>query len=354
MEAARGLITVARESFLECIVPSAGPALRPACRTSYNRKHMKCFAVAVPGMCALALLAQQAAQKPAGSQPEVDRAPQETRIILDVTRVNMLYTVTDKKGRFITDLGKDDFEVFENKKQQKISEFTAESDLPLRLGILIDTSNSIRDRFKFEQEAAVQFINSVVRPRQDRAMVVSFDTSAELVADLMDDTEKLAKGIRGLRPGGGTALFDAIYFSCKEKLAQDQPRHKFRRAIIVVSDGDDNQSRVTRDQALEMAQKADVVIYAISTNISRQENDGDKILRYFAGETGGQAFFPFKVEDLEQSFENIANELRHQYNLFYRPEPLKTDGLYHTVSLRVKGRKDLIIRARKGYYAPNL
>jgi VWFA-related protein len=291
------------------------------------------------------------AQQPVAEKPAPIDAP-DTRIKVDVTRVNVLFTVTDKKGRFITDLGKDDFSVTENKKAQVIQEFTAETDLPLRIAILIDTSNSIRDRFKFEQEAAIEFINSVLRPREDKAMVVSFDTAAELVADLMDDPEKLAKSIRNLRPGGGTALYDAIYFACRDRLQQDQPRHKFRRAVIIVSDGDDNQSRVTRDQALEMAQKADVVIYSISTNISKIEGDGDKVLRYLSLETGGQAFFPFKVQDLAQSFENIANELRRQYNIFYRPEPLKADGLYHSISVKVNGRKDLVVRARKGYYAP--
>ncbi len=291
------------------------------------------------------------AQQPVVEKPAPIDAP-DTRIKVDVTRVNVLFTVTDKKGRFITDLGKDDFSVTENKKSQVIQEFTAETDLPLRIAILIDTSNSIRDRFKFEQEAAIEFINSVLRPREDKAMVVSFDTAAELVADLMDDPEKLAKSIRNLRPGGGTALYDAIYFACRDRLQQDQPRHKFRRAVIIVSDGDDNQSRVTRDQALEMAQKADVVIYSISTNISKIEGDGDKVLRYLSLETGGQAFFPFKVQDLAQSFENIANELRRQYNIFYRPEPLKADGLYHSISVKVNGRKDLVVRARKGYYAP--
>ena len=291
------------------------------------------------------------AQQPVVEKPAPIDAP-DTRIKVDVTRVNVLFTVTDKKGRFITDLGKDDFSVTENKKSQVIQEFTAETDLPLRIAILIDTSNSIRDRFKFEQEAAIEFINSVLRPREDKAMVVSFDTAAELVADLMDDPEKLAVSIRNLRPGGGTALYDAIYFACRDRLQQDQPRHKFRRAVIIVSDGDDNQSRVTRDQALEMAQKADVVIYSISTNISKIEGDGDKVLRYLSLETGGQAFFPFKVQDLAQSFENIANELRRQYNIFYRPEPLKADGLYHSISVKVNGRKDLVVRARKGYYAP--
>ena len=310
------------------------------------------------GVVALAGFAAPAvAQSLAPSASAINPAPQNddtTRILVDVTRVNMLFTVTDKKGRFVTDLTKDDFEVIESKKPQSIQEFTAESDLPLRIGILVDTSSSIRDRFRFEQEAAAQFLNSVVHAGIDKAMVISFDTSAELVADLIDDTTQLDGAIHSLRPGGGTSLYDAIFFACRDKLQQDQPKHKFRRAVVIVSDGEDNQSRYTRDQALEMAQKADAVIYAISTNISRIDTDGDKVLRYLTQETGGRAFFPFKVEDLDQSFENIANELRHQYNIFYRPEPLKTDGQYHTVELRVKGRKDLVVRARKGYYAPKM
>ncbi len=282
-----------------------------------------------------------------------DQEGEPTRIQVDVTRVNMLFTVTDKKGRFVTDLTKGDFEILEGKKAQNVLEFNAESNLPLRLGILIDTSNSIRDRFKFEQEAASEFLKTVIHEEHDKAMIVSFDSSTELVADLVSDTEKLDTAIRELRPGGGTALYDAIYYACRDKLTQDQPSYKFRRAIVIVSDGDDNQSRFTRDQALEMAEKADVVIYAISTNISRIESDGDKVLRYLTSETGGRAFFPFKVEDLEVSFDNIANELRHQYNISYRPEPLVADGAFHRIDLRVRGRKELIVHARKGYYAPD-
>ena len=305
------------------------------------------------GLLVLGLWAAE--QKPAQPpKPTAEQADENTRITVDVTRVNMLFTVTDKKGRFVTDLNKSDFEVIETKRVQPIMEFSAESDLPLRLAVLIDTSNSIRDRFKFEQEAASEFLKSVVKTNQDKAMVVSFDTSPELVSDLVDDTNKLDRAIRDLRPGGGTALFDAIFFACKDKLQQDQPKHKFRRAVVILSDGDDNQSRYTRDQALEMAQKADAVIYAISTNITRVESDGDRVLRYFTAETGGRPFFPFKVEDLEQSFENIANELRHQYNISYRPEPLLTDGLFHAIDVRVRNRKDLIVHARKGYYAPKL
>ena len=306
-------------------------------------------------LAALCLVLTMSAQAPKpvvqAPKPADDDA---SRITLDVTRVNMLFTVSDKKGRFVTNLDRDDFEIVEAKRPQNILEFTAETNLPLRIGILIDTSNSIRERFRFQQAAATDFVNTVVRPGQDKGMVVSFDSSAELVADLTDSTEALGTAIRNLRPGGGTALYDAIFFACRDKLMMDQPRDKFRRAIVMLSDGEDNESRWSREQALEMAHKADVVIYTISTNISRIPTDGDKILKYFAEETGGLAFFPFKSQDLAQSFENIANELRHQYNLFYRPEPLKTDGLYHTVDIRVKGRKDLLVRARHGYYAPKL
>jgi Ca-activated chloride channel family protein len=304
------------------------------------------YAVPIALLFALSLQAQQAVA------PKQAPAEQDARITLDVTRVQLLFTVSDKKGRFVTNLTKNDFEIIESKKPQSIVEFTAETDLPLRLAILIDTSNSIRERFRFQQEAASDFVNTVIRKGEDRAIIVSFDTAAELVADLTDDTEKLNKAIQSLRPGGGTALYDAIFFACRDKLMQDQPRHKFRRAMVILSDGDDNQSRYTRDQALEMAHKADVVIYTISTNRTGMEGDGDKIMKYFAEQTGGQVFFPFKAQDMAQSFENIANELRHQYNVLYRPEPLKTDGLYHPVEVKVRGRKDLVVRARHGYYAP--
>jgi VWFA-related protein len=307
---------------------------------------MKYFAVSLLAVTAGGLASYCAARGPQNPTPP----PEGGVIRSEVTRVNMLFAVTDKKGRFITDLKQDDFQVFENKKPQKILEFTSESDLPLRMAILIDTSNSIRDRFKFQQEAATNFINGVVR-KDDKAMIVSFDTAAELVADLTGDTRVLENAVHSLRPGGGTALYDAIYFACKEKLMRDQPMYKYRRAIVILSDGEDNESRYSRDQALEMAQRADTVLYTISTNITHIETDGDKVMRYFASETGGASFFPFQASDLNQSFENIANELRHQYNLFYRPEPLKNDGLYHHVQIKVKDRRDLVIRARKGYYA---
>jgi len=305
-----------------------------------NRRTFVSIAAALPA--ALPSLGQQ--------QP----ADSSQTITLEVNRVNLLYTVSDRRGRFVNNLTKEDFEVTEAKRKQNILEFVAETNLPLRIAMLIDTSNSIRDRFRFELEAAGQFLESVIRHDKDKALIYSFDTEPQLVQDLTDNTEILAKKLRDLRPGGATALYEGIFVACRDKLMMDQPRHKFRRAIIVLGDGEDNSSQHTRDQALELAHKADVVIYAISTNVAKVETGGDKVLRYFARETGGLAFFPFKAEDLAQDFENIANELRSQYSILYRPEPLKTDGLYHPVDINVKGRKDLIVRARKGYYAPRM
>ncbi len=179
-----------------------------------------------------------ARQNPPAQQTGSESAP----IRAEVTRVNMLFTVTDKHGRFVTDLNQNDFQVSENKKPQNILEFTSETDLPLRLAILIDTSNSIRDRFRFQQEAATNFVNSVVR-KEDKAVVVSFDSGAELVADLTDDTHKLENAIRGLRPGGGTALV-------RRNLLCLQRQADARSADVQIppGDGDPERRRGQREQ----------------------------------------------------------------------------------------------------------
>ena len=274
-----------------------------------------------------------------------------TTIRVDVSRVPLLFTVTDKKNRFITNLGREDFRVFDNKVEQDIREFVRESELPLRIGILVDTSNSIRERFKFEQEAAIEFIRSVLREERDRAFLVSFDTRAELIVDFTTDPEELALGVRRLRAGGGTALYDAIYFSCRDKLPEDWPPEQFRRALVILGDGEDNQSTVTRDMALEMAHKAETVIYTISTNRSDKQIAGDKVLRKYARETGGLSFHPFQARDLEQSFANIANELRHQYFILYSPKDFAADGTFHRVQIKTRV-KNTQVRVRRGYYAP--
>lgn len=300
----------------------------------------------LPGLAWAASAARTAFAQPPQQMDET--------IKLEVTRVNLLFTVTDRRGRFVRDLTKDDIDVIENKRRQNIIEFVSESNIPLRIAMLIDVSNSIRERFRFELEAAGEFLHRVIRPKVDKALIYAFHTEPELIQPLTDDTELLAKKLRELRAGGGTAMYEALYLACRDHLMADQPLHKYRRAVVIIGDGEDNSSRYTRDQALEMAYRAEAVIYAISTNMTRVETDGDKVLKYYARETGGRAFFPFKAEDLAQDFENIAHELRSQYSVLYRPDPLVTDGKFHPVEVRVRGRKDLFVRARRGYYAPKL
>ena len=305
-------------------------------------------AVAV-ALAAGALWAQEAGK--IGEQDPAQELGEESKIVVQVSRVPLLFTVTDKKNRFITNLERDDFEVFDNGERQEIRQFVRESDLPLRIGILMDTSNSIRGRFRFEQEAAIEFIRSVLAEEKDRAFLVAYDTRAELMVDFTNDAEKLAEGVRSMRPGGGTALYDAIYYACRDKLPEDRPLEEFRRALVILGDGDDNQSSVTRDMALEMAHKADAVLYTISTNRSGQRQDGDKVLKHFASETGGVSFHPFQARELEQSFADIANELRHQYFIIYSPTSFAMDGSFHKIRVDTNV-KNAVVRARSGYYAP--
>lgn len=275
-----------------------------------------------------------------------------TTIKVPVNEVNVIFTVTDKHGRFIKNLSKGDFDVLDDKKPPKsIDSFQSQTDLPLRVGLLIDSSNSIRDRFRFEQEAAIEFMASVIRP-MDKAFVVGFDTTPEVTQDMTSNAEQLSKGVRMLRPGGGTALWDAIYSACRDKLMKTNDSTPVRRAIILLTDGADNQSHVTREEAVEMAQRAEVILYAISTNTSGNLGRDDKNLEKVAEATGGRAFFPFKIEDVAQKFMEIQDELRSQYQLAYRPADFAADGRYRSIEILTKNNKHLKVRARTGYYAP--
>jgi VWFA-related protein len=270
-----------------------------------------------------------------------------------VDEVNLIFTVTDKHGHFIKDLRQSDFKILDDKKPPlQIKNFSSQTDLPLRVGLLIDASNSIRDRFKFEQEAATEFLNDIVRPRYDQAFVIGFDSTPEVTADFTDDSQKLSRGIHMLRAGGGTALYDAIYFACRDKLLRaSETASGVRKAIILLSDGDDNQSRVTREEAIEMAQRAEVIVYAISTNISGVVQRGDKTLQRIAEATGGRYFAPFKLQDVANAFTEIEQELRSQYALAYKPADFRPDGRYREIDITAD-RKGLYVRARKGYFAP--
>ncbi len=269
-----------------------------------------------------------------------------------VDEVNVVFTVTDKRDHFVKDLTQNDFHVIDDNKPANIESFSRETNLPLRVGLLIDASNSVRDRFKFEQESAIEFLNQIIRPRYDKAFVIGFDTTPEVTQDFTDDAQALSHGVRMLRAGGGTAMYDAIYFACRDKLmGVDKGQIATRRAIILLSDGEDNQSRVSREEAVEMAQRAEVIIYAISTNTSGIKLRGDKVLEYFAEQTGGRAFFPFKIEDVANAFTEISDELRSQYAISYKPADFLPDGKYRKIEILAENKK-YHVRARKGYYAP--
>ncbi len=297
----------------------------------------------------LRLAAQEAKPTASTTPPQAPTSSQPLRVRVELVNVQM--SVTDKKNRTVIDMTKDDFRVFEDGKLQTVRYFSRETDLPLRIAILIDTSNSVRDRLRFEQEAAIEFLNNTIRRGKDLAFVVGFDVSPQLIQDYTDNMEKLATAIRSLQAGGVTSLYDAIFYACKEKMLFFPPPEPYlRRVMIVISDGQDNQSEHTREDALAMAQRADVTLYTISTNRSGAEGRGDKVLDYLAKKTGGRVFFPFEASDLAENFQEIARELRSQYSLAYVSSNSVHDGTFRSILIQPVD-KNLHVRAKAGYFA---
>lgn len=314
------------------------------------------------------LLALAAGWQPAGAQnpaaayvasaPVLSRAlddPQDSVLTIHkrVDEVNVLFIATDKHGKFVRNLNQNDFSILDDHKPvQSIVSFRRETDLPLQMGLLVDVSGSVRSRFDFEQDAATSFLQHVVRPGFDKAFIMGFNVHQQIPQDFTDNVMQLSLAVHRLHNGGGTALYDAIYHACHEKLAKPQPTDRpIRKALILLSDGDDNQSEYTLAQAVEMAQRAEVIIYAISTDDSGLILRGDKNLEKLAEATGGRAFFPFKMKDIKNSFAAIEDELRSQYVVSYHPADFDADGRYRSIEISAL-RKDLQVRARKGYFAP--
>jgi VWFA-related protein len=287
-----------------------------------------------------------------GDQNKGDIVEQDGTIIHSfVNEVSVVFTVTDKHNHYVKDLTRGDFKVVDDQRPvEDIRSFRREKDLPLQVGLLIDASNSIRDRFKFEQESAIEFLNDIIRQRYDQAFILGFDEGAEVTQDFTDDTSALAKGVRALRPGGGTAMYDALYYACRDKLLKSSQTSSVRRAIILVTDGDDNASHVTREEAIEMALRANVIVYTISTNFP-SGGPGDKVLQRISDATGGRAFQPFQLEQVADAFQQIQDDLRSQYELSYRPKDFVHNGKYRTIEISSL-KKGLKVRSRNGYYAP--
>jgi VWFA-related protein len=262
--------------------------------------------------------------------------------------------VTDKHNHYVRDLSKNDFKVIDDGRPvPEIRSFRRETDLPLRVGLLIDSSASVRGRFKFEQEAAIEFMNQTIRPKYDQAFVLGFDSTLEVAQEFTGDSELLSKGIRSLRPGNSTRLYDAIFYACRERLQNTSEPMSVRKAIVLITDGEDNSSRTTREEAIDMALRANVIVYTISTNFPGYAESGkyDKILQRIADATGGRWFEPFQVTDVANAFAQIQADLRSQYALAYRPEDFKHDGRYRTIEIMAE-HKGLKVHSRHGYYAP--
>jgi VWFA-related protein len=343
------------------------------------------FSILLVALLLTAAVGDRAQQPPKQSAPPVPAAPPQgqegqqgatpqssQRIVQVVNLVDVLFTVLNRRNKLVPDLQKEDFKVFDEKSPQEIRYFSKQTDLPLRIGMLVDTSNSIRDRIKFEQDASINFLFSVLRRGRDEAFVMTFDDEPQVVQAFTSDAGLLRDQILQTRAGGGTAVYDAIYSACQNELSHpprppgDQP-DIVRRVMILISDGDDNLSTHTRSEAIEMAQRTSVVIYTISTStqwIQLSQTDpnkladrkshlteGDKILQDLADETGGRAFFPYHVDDLDQSFQDIGDELRNEYSIAYMPTNYVLDGRYHRIRIEVPEHKGYQVRARRGYFA---
>ena len=301
--------------------------------------------------------AAQAAQPPAVQQPAPDGDQQmdvgTATIRRNVDEVNLIFTVTDKHGEYKPNLRQSDFALLDdNKAPARVTSFHQQINLPIRVGIVIDASTSIRQRFQFEQQSATDFLLQILKARSDRAFVMGFDVTPTIYQDWTNNIDGLETGVNKMRPGGGTALFDAVYTACRDKLLDvSRGQEPVRKAMVLISDGDDNQSRVYKDEAIKECQRAETIIYAISTNWTPSRGKGDKVLSDLAEATGGQVLFPPSVEEISNSFHEIEEELRSQYSLAYTPADFKYDGSFRTIYLYCNDRH-YQVRARKGYFSP--
>jgi Ca-activated chloride channel family protein len=306
--------------------------------------------------------AQNRTQPPGASagEPQQGKTPP---IISTTGLVHLVATVMDRHRNFITDLDQSDFKILEDGTPQEIRYFGRDTDLPLRIGILLDTSNSIRPRLEFEKDAAMDFLQHVIRRNQDQAFLMTFDNEPEVIQDYTGDLALLTDAIRKQRAGGGTALNDAIYLAAEKLTNPPLPKvnPEVRRVLVVISDGDDNLSDHALSESVEAAIRAEAAIYCISTNTDWLAIDGDKprkmhveggdkVLEEFADQSGGRVFYPYKVDDLAQSFVDIGTELRSQYFIAYSPTNVQSTGQYHKIEVQTD-RKGLNVRTRKGYYA---
>jgi VWFA-related protein len=317
-----------------------------------------------------ALLAPLMAGGAAAAQPP-EPPPSDQVIRVDVNLVNLFFSVRDRKGAYISTLGKDDFTVLEDGKPQEIRFFSRETDQPLTLGLLVDVSRSQEALIEVERSASSRFFQRVLR-QKDMAFLISFGVDAELLQDYTGSPALLAKALEKLRlnagvsgmsptgsplplPGGGrgTVLYDAVWLASKEKLRGEVGR----KALVVITDGVDVGSRVKLQEAIEEAQRADAIVYVILFEDPRYTSwqyggvSGEGAMRRMAEETGGRVFRVSRRESLDDIYDTIQTELRSQYSIAYAPSNQARDGSFRRIEVKTKNR-DYRVQIRRGYYAP--
>jgi Mg-chelatase subunit ChlD len=335
----------------------------------------------------LALAAQQAPapqqQKPAEQKP--DQA--QPTFGATSNEVILSFSVLDMKDRLVTDLKQQNFVVYEDGKKMDIKSFTPITKVPLRIALLMDTSNSVRLHFKAQQEAAIDFVHTILEANpKNRMFLMSFDFTKDFVTPFTDDADLLAGKIRKLKPGGGTALHDAIVKASRERMGKELELGGLQRVIVLVTDGEDDTSKYSLAEAINEAKHSSVALYSISTNVAGYAGDGDEILEKMAAETGGRVVYPWKkppsaeyatgyisrtqidgsnsvyglgtgqyssetAENLALALNLIQRELQQQYSLSYAPPNPTPDGRFHQIKL-VVDVDGLKVRARKGYFPP--
>jgi len=301
-----------------------------------------------PLACSQQTLARNFDGVPDGTDPTAFTMTKE------VNEVNLVFTVSDSKGHLRNNLVQEDFQFLDNRQQVgQIRYFHRQSVLPLRVALLIDISSSIASHFNFEKKAADVFLRKVLRKQVDEAFVATFDSDIHLIHDWSSDPSTLFASIRGLpKPGGYTALFDAINFACN-KLQARRGHTVTRQVIILITDGADTASKAFMSDAQLAATKAEVLLFSLSTNnLSYGEYPkGEAVLDMLSRNTGGQVLPARDKDQLGHAFRKIESSIRSQYAIGYVPESLKADGAYHTVEILPR-KSGLTVHGRKGYFAP--
>jgi VWFA-related protein len=314
-------------------------------------------------VCIIATVALSAsAQKPKASPSPTPPPTQEGTEKFFIRRVRLPITVTDKKGQFVSGLTQNDFVILEDKVPQAIETFSDDLSLttPVYIAVLMDTSPSTAGKLKFQQESAMNFIQTVVKPRKDRVLFGTFDDEINLLQDFTDKLDLLDKAVYGVKKmGKQTALYDAVWQFCDEKMRSVPGR----RVLLLVTDGEDTYSRATIRDAIDIAQRTETTIFAISTKAGflgsvpgveagQVSEKKDRDLQTLAEETGGVAFFTGDMLSLERSFTKISKELRAQYLVTYNPTNKSYDGTFRKIDVKLNdGHGDLRVRTKRGYKA---